>query len=106
MQRVNGFTTSKSPPESAILPLEALNTEKKVEYNPYVRRMGWGGFEPRGLASLVLWAQTAETIRSSRPFVAGWVGADLNRRLPPCEGGIITGLDHRPTLLWLSFDRT
>ena len=36
--------------------------------------------------------------RTQRATVAkgGWVGADLNRRLPPCEGGIITSLDHRP----------
>ena len=28
--------------------------------------------------------------------LASWVRADLNRRSPPCQGGVITGLDHEP----------
>ena len=47
---------------------------------------GWGGFEPSGDV-LVRFAHCARlpgfestmTIRSSRSFVAGWVGADSNR---------------------------
>ena len=27
----------------------------------------------------------------------GWVGADLNCRPPPCQGGVITSLDHQPS---------
>ena len=27
-----------------------------------------------------------------------WVGADSNRRPAPCEGAVITGLDHRPSV--------
>ena len=25
-----------------------------------------------------------------------WAGSDLNQRPPPCQGGILTKLDHRP----------
>ena len=28
-----------------------------------------------------------------------WVGADLNCRPPPCQGGVITRLDHQPGVL-------
>jgi hypothetical protein len=27
-----------------------------------------------------------------------WAGRDLNPRTPPCQGGILTKLDHRPSL--------
>ena len=26
----------------------------------------------------------------------GWAGRDLNPRFPPCQGGVLTRLDHRP----------
>jgi hypothetical protein len=28
---------------------------------------------------------------------AKWAGSDSNQRPPPCQGGILTRLDHRPT---------
>jgi hypothetical protein len=27
-----------------------------------------------------------------------WAGSDLNQRTPPCQGGILTKLDHRPLI--------
>ena len=27
-----------------------------------------------------------------------WAGSDLNQRPPPCQGGILTKLDHRPII--------
>ena len=29
-----------------------------------------------------------------------WAGQDLNSRSPPCQGGILTRLDHRPNIQW------
>ncbi len=28
----------------------------------------------------------------------GWAGSELNQRPPPCQGGILTRLDHRPNI--------
>jgi hypothetical protein len=28
-----------------------------------------------------------------------WAGRDLNPRTPPCQGGILTKLDHRPVYI-------
>ena len=32
-------------------------------------------------------------------WIFGWAGRDLNPRTPPCQGGILTKLDHRPLAL-------
>ena len=36
---------------------------------------------------------TNESVKSKE-----WVGGDLNPRSPPCQGGILTRLDHRPNI--------
>ena len=41
--------------------------------------------------------------RVSIPRIREWVGANLNRRPPPCQGGVITRLDHQP--VWSAFGR-
>ena len=35
--------------------------------------------------------ETKNTIQNTK-----WAGSDLNQRPPPCQGGILTKLDHRP----------
>jgi hypothetical protein len=35
--------------------------------------------------------ETKTTIKNTK-----WAGSDLNQRPPPCQGGILTKLDHRP----------
>lgn len=58
--------------------------------------VGPGGFEPRGLHFARPLGSNRHAIRSSRPFVAEWVRADLNHRPRPCKGHVITNLDHGP----------
>jgi hypothetical protein len=51
--------------------------------------------------------QTRQEIEGNRTQLTGsntkinaktakWAGSDLNQRTPPCQGGILTKLDHRP----------
>ena len=35
----------------------------------------------------------------------GWAGRDLNPRTPPCQGGILTKLDHRPVSFFACIKR-
>jgi hypothetical protein len=49
-------------------------------------------------ASLVRIAPCSSTYseREDNDSKRWWVGGDLNPRSPPCQGGILTRLDHRP----------
>jgi hypothetical protein len=33
---------------------------------------------------------------NGKTSLSKWAGSDLNQRTPPCQGGILTKLDHRP----------
>jgi hypothetical protein len=35
---------------------------------------------------------------TSIPLIYVWAGRDLNPRFPPCQGGVLTRLDHRPAV--------
>jgi hypothetical protein len=80
-----------------------MKPKNPTGYKPYEPCMGRGGFEPDADV-LVRSAHCARLsgFKSATPFAAHelfaakWVGADLNRRPPPCQGGVITSLDHQP----------
>jgi hypothetical protein len=40
--------------------------------------------------------QFAKYRTNTAGFTAKWAGSDSNQRPPPCQGGILTRLDHRP----------
>jgi hypothetical protein len=35
---------------------------------------------------------------NGKTSLSKWAGSDLNQRTPPCQGGILTKLDHRPLI--------
>jgi hypothetical protein len=42
------------------------------------------------------WRHKSNDADNERDKNGGWAGRDLNSRPPPCQGGILTKLDHRP----------
>jgi hypothetical protein len=42
--------------------------------------------------------QTKELMREKKNKKEEWAGSDSNQRSPPCQGGILTRLDHRPDI--------
>jgi hypothetical protein len=42
----------------------------------------------------------AKTKKKTATQNTKWAGSDLNQRPPPCQGGILTKLDHRP-VIWI-----
>ena len=78
-----------------MLILKFLSAESQTEARPVCSPHGSNGFE--GYSNSPLIHQNGTTSAESREnwTVADrtyrvWVGADSNRRLPPCEGGVIT----------------
>ncbi len=64
----------------------------------------------RSLRSLLQIRITISDSTDSSPSIVvarnqKWVGADLNRRPPPCQGGVITELDYQPLEAFLRISR-
>ena len=99
------------PPERRSLSLvvpcfkSAQQTNLRLTVLFGAKLVGWGGFEPqedslRSSSKVQIHVPTQTPlaplfVRRSRR--QKWVGADLNRRPPPCQGGVITNLDHQPS---------